>query len=367
MMKKKLLAAAMVSFSATLMAQPGASIEDSTVQKSGFTWSLFADTYYSYDFNKPENHTRPSFLYNHNRHNEINLNLALVKASYSAKNVRPNVGLMAGTYAQYNLAAEQELMQHVYEANVGVKISKKSNLWIDAGIMPSHIGYESAISKDNWTLTRSMAAENSPYYEAGAKITYTTKNDKVVVSGMVLNGWQRIQRPVANNTLAVGTQLIIKPNSTTTLNWSTFIGNDKPDSVKQWRYFNNLYGIFQLTNTWGLTLGFDIGQEQVSKGSSKLNSWYSPTVVVRFSPTANWAIAARGEYYSDKNGVIIATGTTNGFKTFGASLNVDRKINEHFWWRTEIRNFSSKDAIFAKQNGSTKNNATITTSFAISF
>ena len=33
-----------------------------------------------------------------------------------------------------------------------LKLAKKKNLWIDAGILPSHIGFESAVSKDCWTL-----------------------------------------------------------------------------------------------------------------------------------------------------------------------------------------------------------------------
>ena len=345
----------------------GLSAQDTSRQIPTFRWSVFTDIYYSYDFNKPLNHVKPSFLYNYNRHNEFNLNLALIKAFYITEKVRANLGLMAGTYPQYNLATEPELLRHVYEGNLGVKISKTNNLWIDAGIMPSHIGYESAISKDNWTLTRSIAAENTPYYEAGAKISYTSKNDRVLLSGMLLNGWQRIQRPQANNTPAFGTQFTIKPNNKTVLNWSTFIGNDKPDSARQWRYFNNFYGIFQLNNKLGLTLGFDIGQDQKSKGNHTLNTWYSPTMVIRFTPDNNWAIAARAEYYSDENGVIISTGTVNGFKTFGASLNIDRKVNDHFWWRIEMRTLNSKDAIFQKGNVSTKNDLSITTSLAISF
>lgn len=360
-MKNRILTIALLAFACQAMAQ------DSTKQNNPFTWSIFADIYYSYDFNKPANHLKASFLYNHNRHNEFNLNLGLVKASYTTDKVRANIGLMAGTYAQYNLAAEPGLLRHVYEANAGVKISKSSNLWIDAGIMPSHIGYETAISKDNWTLTGSIAAENTPYYEAGARLTYTTKNEKLIVSGLILNGWQRIQRPDANNTPAFGTQLTVKPNGKITFNWSSFIGNVKPDSVKQYRYFNNFYGIFPFTDKVGLILGFDIGQEQQSKGSSATNTWYTPTIVICFTPGNNWAIAARGEYYSDKKGVIIPTGTTNGFKTFGASLNVDRKINETFWWRTEIRTLCSKDAIFLKDNRNTKSNTFITTSIAIRF
>ena len=85
--------------------------------------------------------------------------------------MRANLALMAGTYAQDNLSAEQDALKLINEANVGFKISKTKNIWIDAGIMPSHIGWESAIGKDNMNLTRSLAAENSPYFETGAKIS----------------------------------------------------------------------------------------------------------------------------------------------------------------------------------------------------
>ncbi len=131
------------------------------------TISGYAEAYYVFDFNKPDNHTRPGFLYNHTRHNELNINLAMLKASYVADRVRGNLAIMAGTYAQYNMASEQELIRHIYEANVGIRIGK--GLWVDAGIMPSHIGFESAIGKDNFTLTRSLMAENSPITKPAPK------------------------------------------------------------------------------------------------------------------------------------------------------------------------------------------------------
>ena len=77
--------------------------------------------------------------------------------------------MAAGTYMNANYAAEPEYLKNIYEANAGIKISKNENLWIDVGILPSHIGFETAIRKDNWTLTRSMVAENSPYYESWRK------------------------------------------------------------------------------------------------------------------------------------------------------------------------------------------------------
>jgi hypothetical protein len=127
---------------------------------STITWSGYVDAYYAYDFNQPDDHLRPSFLYNHNRHNEFNINLAYIKGAYSSNRTRANLAIMAGTYAQYNMA-ESPLLQHIFEANVGIKLSQKHDIWLDAGILPSHIGFESAVSKDCWTLTRSILAENS--------------------------------------------------------------------------------------------------------------------------------------------------------------------------------------------------------------
>src|SRR5436189_4027015 len=79
---------------------------------SPFTFSGYIDTYYSYDFGNPDNHTSPAIFYNYNRHNEVNLNLGLLKVNYAKDNVRGNFGLMAGTYAQYNMVAEQALLQN---------------------------------------------------------------------------------------------------------------------------------------------------------------------------------------------------------------------------------------------------------------
>ena len=348
-----------------LIAAEGFSETDTTV--SPLTFSGYIETYYTYDFGKPANHNRPSFVYAYNRHNEVNLNLGFIKAAYQKENVRANLALMSGTYTNANLAAEPGVLKNILEANAGVKISKKKNLWIDAGVFSSHIGFESAIGKDCWNLTRSILADNSPYFETGAKISYTTDDGKWFISGLLLNGWQRIQRVDGNNTPAFGHQLTYKPNAKITLNSSSFIGNDKPDSVRQMRYFHNFYGIFQLTDKLALTTGFDIGAEQKAKGSSKYNTWYSPVVILKISPNAKNNIAMRAEYYSDVSGVIVSTGTPNGFKTWGYSLNYDCLIRDNVMWRIEGRGFSGKDKTFQKNGQPVNNNFFLTTAIAISF
>lgn len=339
--------------------------DSSSIKKSNFNISGYLEAYYCYDFSNPFNHLREPFFYSFNRHNEVNLNIGMLKANYLTKNIRSNLAFLSGTYAQYNMASEQRSLRNIFEANIGVKISKKKNLWIDAGIIPSHIGFESAIGKDCWNLTRSILADNSPYYEAGVKLGYTSNNDKLYLAILYLNGWQRIQKVKNNQTPAFGTQLTYKPNPNITLNWSTYIGNDQPDSIKKWRYFNNFYGQFQLNKKWALTAGFDIGQQQHRDTLNKISgfdTWYSPVVIIKYAVSPKIHIAARSEYYSDKKGVIISY--SKGFQTFGYSANFDFLLNENSLFRIEGRLLSATEKVF---NSNSSKNCFLTTSLVASF
>src|ERR1700761_8950224 len=112
-----------------------------TTRNGKLTISGYTELYYSYSFNKPADHTMPPFVYSYNRTNEVNLNLGFIKANYTSDNIRANLALMAGTYANANLSAEPGVLKNVYEANAGIKLSKSANLWVDAGVFASHIGF----------------------------------------------------------------------------------------------------------------------------------------------------------------------------------------------------------------------------------
>jgi hypothetical protein len=138
---KKLLVVLFISFISTL------AVAQDEPKPSPFTVGGYLETYYIYDFGQPESNNRPGFVYSFNRHNEVNLNLGFIKGAYATDNVRANLAFMTGTYANANLAAEPGILKNIFEANAGVKLSKDKNLWIDAGIFASHIGFESAIGR----------------------------------------------------------------------------------------------------------------------------------------------------------------------------------------------------------------------------
>ncbi len=318
-------------------------------------FSAYGECYYSYDFSNPQNHEKDKFIYNHKRHNEINLNLIVLKSSYTDQKFRANLGLMAGNYAQYNLSEEPTWAQYIYEANVGIKMSAQKNIWLEVGIMPSHLGFETVVSADCWTLTRSMLAENSPYYETGVKIGYTSKNEKLYVAGMYLNGWQKIQRASHFQTPSAGTQLTYKPSEKILLSYNTFFGSVQPDTMRAFRQFHNFYLQYEPTNKWGILAGFDIGNDKFNP--NQYGNWYSPVLIVRHSLNKKIKLAWRGEYYHDPKQIIIPTENEEGFRVLGISTNLDYDYNEKIKFRLEGKVFNAANRIFS----SDYNNYSITT------
>ncbi len=343
-----------------------AQVDSTWHQKPQLSISGFADVFYVYDFNQPQGTERQPFLFNHNRHNEFNLNLGLVKLDVEHVKYRANFALQTGTYANDNYAAEPGLLKNIFEANIGISLNKKNNLWLDAGVLPSHIGFESAISMDNMTLTRSLLAENSPYFLTGAKLTFNP-NEKWEIAGLIVNGWQRIQRLEGNSLPSFGTQVNFSPTNKVTLNWSTFIGTDDPDTTRRMRYFNNFYGQFQLTEKFDLITGFDIGTQQRTKNSSAYDFWLSPVIIGQYTINDTWKTAIRAEYYQDETGIIIPTGTMNGFQTTGLSLNLDYSPTQNIICRMEGRWLNSRDNVFETKNNFTNDNFMIGASIAIKF
>jgi hypothetical protein len=335
-----------------------------SAKKNPITVSGFVEAYYCYDMAEPKDHAR-DFFYNYNRHNEVNLNLGFIKGSYVGGNSRANLALMAGTYSQYNLSGEPLALQHIYEANAGVKLSPKKNIWLDAGVLPSHIGFESAVGKDCWTLTRSLCAENSPYYESGVRLSYTSMNAKFFLAGFYLNGWQRIARSFGSQSPCFGTQVTYTPSRNFLLNWSTFIGTNTTGSERG-RYFNNFYGVWQISEKFGLTGGLDFGLEG-SYSASFFYTWCSPVIIARYSPSEKIRIAARAEYYGDPNSIIVSTGTFFGFETAGYSVNLDYLPAENVVLRFEARGLNAGRRIFGLQNQPSAQNYFFTTSLSVAF
>ena len=258
------------------------------------------------------------------------------------------------------LSPNRPLLKNVLEASAGTRLG--NNVWVDLGIFPSHIGIEGIVSKDNWNYSRSLVADYSPYYEAGVSVT-AGLSDEVTVRGLVVNGWQNITE--TNEDKAVGTQIQYKPSESVLLNWSTFIGNEAPDSAaSRLRVLNDLYAIVMLTPGWTAALVLDIGVQD--NGGSSSDMWHGGSLMTRYRFSDRWAIGGRLEYFSDEAGVIVPTGTPENFQTVSASVNVDLSVVPNLLWRIEGRMFQSRGAIYPSESGMKNNDGFVAVSASIS-
>lgn len=330
---------------------------------SSLTFSGYLGLYYNFDFANPNNHERPFFVYNHKRHNEVNVNIALVKASYKSARIRSNLAFMTGSYAQYNLSAEPGVFRHIYEANAGVKLSNNRNIWLDVGVMPSHLGFESVVSADNWVPSRSLVSESSPYYETGIKLTSKNQKETFTFSALLLNGWQNIQLPDGINRPSVGFQFKYSPNQALILNYSNFFGSDQPDSLNAFRTFHNLYVRYDPSD-WGVITGIDIGTDKkIATGNYGL--WYAPYIIIRKHLSDKSRMAFRTEYFNDNKQLLLTTNTPNGFNTLGVSANYDYSITNKALARAEWKTYFSEDRIFKSNNSSTNHALLLTLSLRL--
>lgn len=322
----------------------------------------YVDTYYAYNFNEPATRDQP-YLVSMARHNEFNINLAFVDMKYSASRFRARVVPGFGTYVNSNYSREEGSLKNLIEANVGVRLFKNHNVWLDIGILGSPYTNESAISKDHLAYTRSLAAENVPYYLSGAKLSMPLA-DKLSLNLFVVNGWQQIRDD--NNNKSFGSQFEFRPNDNLLLNWNTYVGKENAlkDSTAGRRYFSDIFLIYQ-KDRMSLTSCIYYGMQ---KNQREKFAWWQANIITRFALTQQLSTTIRFEYFNDSQGILLLPITGNNhFETFGLSLGANARLDENILFRVEARQLIAKDPIFLDNNTPIKSSLALTGSLCAWF
>ncbi|HEY0652094.1 MAG TPA: outer membrane beta-barrel protein [Chryseosolibacter sp.] len=322
----------------------------------------YVDTYYAYNFNERDTKDIPYFV-SMSRHNEFNVNLAFVDVKYSSHSLRARIVPGFGTYVNANYANEPASLKNLIEANVGIRIFKDKGFWIDAGVLGSPYTNESAISKDHLAYTRSLAAENVPYYLSGVKATLPLSS-KFNAYLFLLNGWQQIADQNSNKSF--GSQIELRPNNNLLITWNTYIGKERAaiDSVNGTRYFSDLYFIYKkakLSMTGCVYYGI---QEHMDENLK----WMQANIITRYRLSSVVSTTLRFEYFNDSKGVLIVPVVPAAeFKTSGASLGIDFLIEDNVLLRTEARQLFSSNNIYLDRGRPATSSFTLTASLCAWF
>lgn len=331
-----------------------------SLSKSGLTIEGYVDVYFAFDRNEPSGFVIPYFV-SYSRHNEFNVNLACITARYSADRVRGVFTPGFGTYMNANYAAERITLQNLVEANIGVRVFKDKDIWLDAGVLPSPYTNETAFALDQPTLTRSLAPEYVPYFLSGARLTLPL-GKRWNLYAYLLNGWQQIQD--TNAPLAAGSWLEFKPNDRLSLNWNNYYGYEGSDTrpADRYRTFTDAYALWSPNERWSFTASAYMGWQERSKNDTgSTDTWWQANATAKHFLKNGTAFYARAERFSDPRSVMVTPITdASGFQVYSATIGHERSITRNVKFRLEARMFEADDKVYMREGRPVKDAFTLT-------
>jgi Putative beta-barrel porin-2, OmpL-like. bbp2 len=337
------------------------------------TFGGFVDAYYAYDAGRPTSLDRSFasgalFTTQPARHDEFNVNLAFVEAKLDAPRVHGRLAVQYGTSVQSNYAAEPRrgaiggpgVQQFLQEAYAGYRVAR--TLWVDGGIFFSNIGEEGWISRDNPTYTRSLVADYSPYYSSGVRALWQA-TPTLALRLDVVNGWQNISETNQDKGVGVRADWTVAPGAA--LTYYDYVGNEIGGRL---RTLNGVGANVAFAGRWKFVGEADLGTQQRADDAGT-SHWYGVTAILRAELTPKVGTSLRVERYDDRDQVILATGdAARPFRGNGASVGVDVQPEPGLVWRTELRGFANRTAVFPNRARDTsRTNGLAVTSLALTF
>ena len=296
----------------------------------------FVDGDYAWNGNHPSSHDNfePGTGTTAKHANEFDLNLAAIDIVRDAKPAGFHLAFVAGSGADVVHAAEPEGYRHIYQASILYKASDR--LSFEAGIFPSHIGFEGFYSKDNWNYTRGWLGEFSPYYQTGIHATYRF-NGRWSGELHVLNGWQLIKDN--NDAKAIGAKIAYN-NDRLSASFNTFDGPELPSDNSHWRHFGDLIATCKATKSLSIGGSLDRGRQELP--GSKAANWLGIAVYGRYAVDPRRAFAVRFERFNDPDNGISGTAQ----KLTEATLTYEIRPVENLILKIEARRDHSTAAVF---------------------
>lgn len=339
---------------------------DSVPKKYKFSISGYLDAYYGYDFLRPKDDTEP-YVYSATKHNELDINVGYVNVFFESERTHASFSPAVGTLIEINYAPEPAFWRHLYECYVGFKPASKSKWWVDAGVFSSPFTNESAISMDHITYTRSLGSENSPYYLSGLRSIHPIA-ERWQFTWYYLNGWQRIRK--INEYPSFATDLQFKPTEKWQLNWTTFVGDSRYDSMPALRnrYFTDVHAVYNMSGKLSASICLT-GGLQSGLDSPTLARWGSAALQLRYRLNSKHSLAAKYDMYHDPQQTILQNVTGNlPVSIQSITANYSYQFAENALFRMEWRGFKGKENVFFNhENRPVKNAQMLVTSVAVRF
>ena len=329
----------------------------------GATISGLVDGYYGYNSNHPVAGTGTTPFSVTNSQFSLNLiELVLDKTPDKDSPLGYHVGLgwgqamdavnNADPYA--STSSWTKSAQFLKEGYMSYLAPVGKGLQVDVGKFVTPMGAEVIESNANWNYSRSLLFYYAiPYYHFGMRAKYTF-NDKVNLTGFVVNGWNNI---IDNNTGKTGGfSLGFNATKKLSITENYFFGPEQTKDNGDFRHITDTVIAYTATPKLSLQANVDYGRETKWLATNHSADWSGVAGYVRYAFTPKVALAGRYEYFNDHDGW--ATATPQHMQEVTAT--VERKIATHMISRLEYR-YDASNRNFFDQSGTSlvKNQNTV--------
>lgn len=291
-------------------------VDSSAPAPGKFTFSGYMDTYYTANFNNPQdrlntgvNGAARAF---DQRAGQFQLGLIQTKGTYTSDKLDAVMDLTFGNHADLgnygntvslNTGAATSTALVIKQAYITLKATPR--LSFTAGQFGTHIGYEVIDAPVNYNYSLSNLFNNGPFYHLGVKAQYAFSDKVYLMVGVVNN----VDRNFDNNR-AKGfiSQLFFAPAP----GWSVYLNaivSNEANVKTNGKDSTGNYSLFDLTTTYQLTptffLGLNAAMGSQKGGYQQGNPYFTGTQIIDGQSAKSWGgVALYGNYaVSDKFGL----------------------------------------------------------------
>lgn len=281
-----------------------------------------------------------TFLVSHNSNNIPSINLLMSTVSFQSKQWQGELSGLIGTYAEQNLAHEIGLFRNI--GSLWVANKPMSQIEILVGVYPSHIGLESPVSMDCMNPSRSIVADNTPYYQSGIRVRHEMGDDAIALH--FLNGWQRSSIDSMGIIPAMGYEYTTKRNEVN-VRVSGFVGSATHQENEGIRYYQHIGLTYQPRVDLSIAGSIDLGYQLKNDMRTFV---IAPVIMGQWKMNESLIINGRVEYYHDPHGMII--GNASGLSAIGYSMGIDWKAMSDILLRCEYRSVKEMRDVMNTRN-----------------
>ncbi len=323
------------------------------------TLSGFVDVYYGYNSNQPAGRTTAFRNFDINS-GQFGLNMIELVADKAPDAAASRLGyhVALGFGQAMNAVNSTEIGPGGTEANFDQYLKEGyleylapvgKGLQINVGKFVTPAGAEVIETKDNWNYSRGLLfALAIPYFHFGASAKYAF-NPKFAVTGYLVNGWNN---SVDNNSgKTTGFSAAWTPNAKFSLVQNYLVGPEQTNDNGDFRHLFDTVATYSPNAKLSFMANYDYGKDHVPSGSPLIAStsvhWSGIAGYIKYAPNDKWALATRGEYFSDNGGT--QTGTAQKLSEFTFTL--QRMLASKLMTRLEFRRDMSDHDVFPYRTG----------------